>query len=85
MPFYEYECFKCGDRFEFLHLGGDEVVKCEKCGTKKVKKVPSSFGFGFKGFGSSSPAPPDPVAASESENKTPSGACGCSRESCGCG
>ncbi len=80
MPCYEYECAKCGDRFEFLHLNKNDVAKCEKCGTKKVKKLLSSFGFGFKGFGAS-PAQPADVAAPESE--TASGGC-CSSESCGC-
>lgn len=78
MPFYEYECAKCGDRFEFLHLNKDEVAKCEKCGTKKVKKLPSSFGFGFKGFGTASASPAESIKETESD-----GGCGCS-QACGC-
>jgi putative FmdB family regulatory protein len=36
MPIYEYECEKCGDKFEyFLRWGGDEKnVKCPKCGSE---------------------------------------------------
>ncbi len=84
MPFYEYECVKCGDKFEFLHLQKDETVKCEKCGTKKVRKLPSSFGFGFKGFGAAS-APPSDVPAADGESKDTPGGCGCSHGECGCG
>lgn len=80
MPCYEYECAKCGNRFEFLHLG-NEAAKCESCGTKKVTRLLSSFGFGFKGFGASSAEPPAPAAA-ESENGTDT--C-CGGGSCGCG
>ncbi|WP_462137378.1 FmdB family zinc ribbon protein [Candidatus Mycalebacterium sp.] len=61
MPCYEYECSKCGDTFEFLHLDNNDVVKCERCGTKKVKRLLSSFGFGFKGFGTSPASPTDPT------------------------
>ncbi|MCY4046723.1 MAG: zinc ribbon domain-containing protein [Candidatus Dadabacteria bacterium] len=81
MPCYEYECAKCGNRFEFLHLG-NEVAKCESCGTKKVTRLLSSFGFGFKGFGASSAEPPAPVEAAETENGTDT--C-CGGGSCGCG
>ncbi|QMU56341.1 MAG: zinc ribbon domain-containing protein [Candidatus Mycalebacterium zealandia] len=85
MPCYEYQCSKCGDTFEFLHLGGDDVVKCEKCGTKKVKRLLSSFGFGFKGFGTSPAAPADPIDSGGADEKTASGGgCSCSC-SCSCG
>jgi putative FmdB family regulatory protein len=45
MPIYEYECEKCGRRFEyFLRSGGDEKkVKCPKCGAENPKRVVSSF------------------------------------------
>jgi putative FmdB family regulatory protein len=44
MPIYEYECEKCGDKFEyFLRWGGDEKnVKCPKCGSENPKRVISS-------------------------------------------
>ncbi len=84
MPCYEYECIKCGDRFEFLHLGKDDIAKCEKCGTKRVKKLPSSFGFGFKGFGAPSVSQGEPAAMPGKEQESAQGGCGCSSVSCGC-
>jgi len=84
MPCYEYECIKCGDRFEFLHLGKNDTVKCEKCGTRRVKKLPSSFGFGFKGFGASPVSQGEPPAMPESDKESAPGNCGCSSASCGC-
>lgn len=85
MPCYEYECAKCGDRFEFLHLGDNDVVKCEKCGTKKVKRLLSSFGFGFKGFGASPMALADTTGSENGNESVSGGGCGCSSGSCGCG
>ncbi len=40
MPIYEYECTKCGEKFEAYRplLGKDETVKCPKCGTAKPKR-----------------------------------------------
>jgi len=45
MPIYEYECEKCGNKFEyFLRCGGDEKkIKCPKCGADNPKKVVSFF------------------------------------------
>jgi putative FmdB family regulatory protein len=45
MPIYEYECEKCGDKFEyFLRWGGDEQkVKCPKCCAENPKRVVWSF------------------------------------------
>ncbi len=86
MPFYEYQCVKCGDKFEFFHLDKDDVAKCANCGTKKVKKIPSSFGFGFKGFGTTSTPAPEALPADGSADETPSSNdCSCSSESCSVG
>ncbi len=45
MPIYEYECEKCGTRFEqFCRIKGDEKeVRCPECGADKPKKVISTF------------------------------------------
>jgi putative FmdB family regulatory protein len=45
MPIYEYECEKCGHRFD-LRKGvteGDKEVKCPECGTEHSKRVFGSF------------------------------------------
>ncbi len=46
MPFYDYECLDCHEKFsKILTLSeynkGD--VKCPKCGSEHVEQVPSSF------------------------------------------
>jgi len=42
MPIYEYECKKCGAVFEALVLG-KETPACEKCGSRSLKKLVSTF------------------------------------------
>src|SRR6185369_6948676 len=51
MPMYEYECTKCGHRFELIQLFSDPPkTKCPKCrGT--LKKLISSSAIRFKGAG----------------------------------
>ncbi len=47
MPFYEYHCHDCGAEFQsFVKTMNPKPPKCEKCGGKKVKKMPSVFGVG---------------------------------------
>ena len=59
MPVYEFECGKCGERFDcFVHsLERIEGVSCPKCGSKKVEKLISGFscGGGSCGSGGSTP------------------------------
>lgn len=45
MPVYQYECKKCGERFEAMHgiFEGDDKVACPKCGEKKLRRVVSRF------------------------------------------
>ena len=51
MPLYEYECSKCGDRFELIRKFSDPAFKtCPKC-SGKVKQLVSSSAFHFKGSG----------------------------------
>ncbi len=42
MPIYEYTCQSCGQEFETLVLGRDEVA-CPKCRGRKVKRMMSTF------------------------------------------
>ncbi|MBN1150274.1 zinc ribbon domain-containing protein [candidate division WOR-3 bacterium] len=52
MPIYEYECEKCGERFELLLSFDSSSEKvCPKCGGKAKKIISPSAGFIFKGTG----------------------------------
>ncbi|HEY87854.1 MAG TPA: zinc ribbon domain-containing protein [Dehalococcoidia bacterium] len=46
MPIYEYECKKCGERFELLRSikDNDNDIPCPKCGKESPKRLLSSFG-----------------------------------------
>jgi putative FmdB family regulatory protein len=51
MPMYEYECEKCGHRFEKIRKFSDAPLDtCEKCGGP-VHKMQSAPAFQFKGTG----------------------------------
>ena len=51
MPLYEYECKKCGHRFEKIQKFSDEPIKtCPKC-EGEVEKLISSPAVQFKGAG----------------------------------
>ena len=51
MPIYEYECNKCGHRFEVIQRHSDPLI--ESCGECQgpVRKLISSPAFQFKGTG----------------------------------
>ncbi len=54
MPLYEYECKKCGNKFEKLVFSSDsEDVKCPKCKSNETKRILSLFSS--KASGCSSP------------------------------
>jgi putative FmdB family regulatory protein len=51
MPYYEYQCPKCGHEFEVMHTKiTDKKEACPKCGSK-AKKLISECSFGLKGTG----------------------------------
>ena len=51
MPLYEYQCKKCGHRFERIQRFSDPLVKkCPECGGK-VEQVLSAPAVQFKGSG----------------------------------
>ena len=51
MPIYEYECTKCGHRFEVIQKVSDAPLKkCEKC-KGKAERLISSPAIQFKGTG----------------------------------
>lgn len=48
MPIYSYVCESCGEKFDLL-IGATlekPQLKCKKCGSKKIKRVLSSFSVG---------------------------------------
>jgi putative FmdB family regulatory protein len=51
MPLYEYQCEKCGHRFEKIQKFSDKMVKkCPECGGK-VEQMVSAPAVQFKGSG----------------------------------
>lgn len=45
MPIYEYECLKCGERFELRRnmADSDSGAGCPKCGAEQARRVFSAF------------------------------------------
>ena len=51
MPLYEYECTKCGRRFEKIeHVSASATKKCPKCGAK-AERLLTAPAIQFKGTG----------------------------------
>ncbi len=50
MPIYEFQCSKCGNRFELLmnKMGKNLKAKCPKCGSQSKQQL-SCFGVGSGG------------------------------------
>lgn len=77
MPTYEYECEKCGHRFEvFQKITDEPVKKCPKCKGKVRKLISGGIGVIFKGSGfyetdykKRSKPTPERKAAEKKENK----------------
>jgi len=48
MPIYEYECERCGERFECFRsiTAADSELECPKCGSEHPKRVFSTFATG---------------------------------------
>ena len=52
MPTYDYECSKCGNKFEKFHgMTENPAAKCPKCGGKSARLISSGSGIIFKGSG----------------------------------
>ena len=52
MPFYEYQCTKCGFEIEVLQkISEGPLKKCEQCGKSAMKKLVSVAAFRLKGGG----------------------------------
>jgi putative FmdB family regulatory protein len=39
MPIYEYECRRCGHRFEYLVLSSTPAAKCPACNKKDLEQL----------------------------------------------
>jgi len=78
MPLYEYQCKKCGHRFERIQRFSDPLVKkCPECGGK-VEQLLSPPAVQFKGSGwyvtdYAKKASAGSSSKSESETKSDSG------------
>ena len=42
MPIYEFECGRCGARFEELVAAGTEEMECPECGATQARRLLSS-------------------------------------------
>ncbi len=52
MPTYDYECTKCGHKYEvFQNMSDKLLVKCPKCGAKVKRLIGAGAGIIFKGSG----------------------------------
>ena len=52
MPFYEYECPRCGFKDEILQMISEKpLTKCPSCGKQGLKKLVSAPVFRLKGSG----------------------------------
>ncbi len=52
MPLYEYQCPKCGHRFERIQKFSDpDPKKCPECGAAKVERLLHAPAVQFKGSG----------------------------------
>lgn len=52
MPTYDYECTKCGHKFEFFQKMTDKhLTKCLECEGKVKRLIGSGSGIIFKGSG----------------------------------
>ncbi len=52
MPIYEYECQKCGERFEILQKMNEESshLRCPRCQAERPQRVLSLFSSGSAKF-----------------------------------
>lgn len=43
MPVYEFECERCGERFEELTPSDTRSISCPSCGSARTRRLLSSF------------------------------------------
>lgn len=56
MPLFEYQCKKCGKKFEELVVssGKNETINCPYCGSTRTEKLLSTFVSSSSGYPKSS-------------------------------
>ncbi|MGE5197036.1 MAG: FmdB family zinc ribbon protein [Deltaproteobacteria bacterium] len=80
MPTYDYECTKCGHKFEaFQNITAPSLDKCPKCGKKVKRLISSGAGLIFKGSGFYST---DYRKKPKSEGPAKNPACPAAKEGC---
>jgi putative FmdB family regulatory protein len=63
MPLYEYECKKCGARFEHLVFNREDKVTCTSCGSQNLMRLLSTFAVASSEAASASKFEPGPCGA----------------------
>ena len=78
MPTYEYECKKCGYKFEeFQSIKAPALKKCQKCKGKVQRLISGGAGLIFKGSGFYQTDYKNKTNGCSSEKKGDSGCKGC--------
>ncbi len=59
MPIYEYQCTKCGEKFELMRSfsADDSDLKCPKCGASNPQRTISLFASSNSSPESCAPSP----------------------------
>ncbi len=80
MPTYEYECSKCGKKFDlFQPMKDDPIKKCPDCKGKVHRLLGGGSGIIFKGSGFYENDYKKKTPSADACDKSKSGACsGCS-------
>lgn len=75
MPLYEYECRKCGSRFEELvaSSAAADAVRCRQCDSRRVERLLSAFAVGSTAAAKTAPVESGPCGACGAERR---GMCG---------
>jgi len=77
MPTYEYECSKCGKKFDLFQLMKDDPIKkCPDCKGKVDRLLGRGSGIIFKGSGFYETDYKKKTPSLSSCDKSKSGACG---------
>ena len=77
MPTYEYECAKCGHKFDlFQPMKDDPIKKCPKCKGKVDRLLGQGSGIIFKGSGFYETDYKKKTPSKNPCEKAKSGACG---------